>query len=326
MQALIRRIAFLLLALASCLSISAPAQQPQAEAPLAEPALPESALPEPPPPPPLPPLPTGEKAVPALWVVSDEDTTIYLFGTIHAMPPGIAWLGGPVLEAFDGSQELVTEITEADPLEMQRLVLARALLPEGQSLRGMLTADVRAAYEKQLGALEMPAQVFDGYEPWYAAVALSTIPLSKAGYDSTNGVEQVLDARAKALGRPHSGLETAEYQLTLFDSLPLDTQKRYFAEVVAQLPTVSQQLDAVIAAWRKGDAEELAQLINAEEDDPLMIDVLLTSRNRAWADWIKKRLDQPGAVFVAVGAGHLAGPGSVQEQLARQGVVSKRLQ
>ena len=268
----------------------------------------------------------SESALPALWKISDEDTTIWLFGTIHALPAGIDWFGGKIASAFDGSQELVTEIADADPVEMQQLVLSHATLPQGQTLRGMLTAEQKAAYEKQLGTLGLPPQAFDGYEPWYAAIALSTLPLLKSGYDQQNGVEQVLDARAKALGRPHSALETAAYQIGLFDSLPLDAQKAYFAEVVDQLPQVTEQLGQIVTAWRKGDADGLAKLMNADEDDPQLIEMLLIRRNKNWADWIKARMDRPGTVFVAVGAGHLAGPGSVQDQLAGKGIKAERVQ
>jgi uncharacterized protein YbaP (TraB family) len=302
MQALIRRLACLFAALLSFLSIPVAAEPP---APLAA---------------------SAEKTAPALWKVSDGDTTIWLFGTIHALPAGIDWFGGQVASAFDGSHELVTEITDADPVEMQQLVLSHATLPQGQTLRGMLTAEQKAAYEKQLGTLGLPLQAFDGYEPWYAAIALSTLPLLKSGYDQQNGVEQVLDARAKALGRPHGALETAAYQIGLFDSLPLDAQKAYFAEVVDQLPQVTEQLGQIVSAWRKGDADGLAKLMNADEDDPRLIEMLLIRRNKAWADWIKARMDKPGTVFVAVGAGHLAGPGSVQDQLASQGIATQRVQ
>jgi uncharacterized protein YbaP (TraB family) len=304
MQRLIRRLACFFLALVSCLSISAWAQQPVPAAAVAP----------------------AEKAVPALWKVSDGDTTIYLFGTIHALPAGIDWFGGPVQQAFDRSQELVTEITDTDPLEMQHLVLTHAMLPKGQSLRGMLTPELKTSYEKELGSLGLPAQAFDGYEPWYAAVALSTLPLLQSGYDAKNGVEQALDARAKALGHPHSALETAEYQIGLFDSLPIEAQKRYFAEVVDKLPTVTDDLAKIIVAWRKGDADTLASLMNADEDDPQLIEILLINRNKNWARWIKQRMARPGTVFMAVGAGHLAGPGSVQEQLAAQGIKTERVQ
>lgn len=303
MHFILRRLACLLLALATCFSFPVWAQQPAAASPA-----------------------PAEKAVPALWKVADEDTTIWLFGTIHALPQGIDWFRGPVREAFDGSQELVTEITDTDPIEMQRLVLAHAALPQGQTLRDMLTPELRSAYEAQLGHLDLPAQVFDGFEPWYAAIALSTLPLSRTGYDARYGVEQALDARARELGHPHTALETAAYQIGLFDSLPIEAQKHYFAEVVDKLPTITDDLGRIVVAWRKGDAEELARLMNAEEDDPALLEMLLVNRNKAWAAWVKQRLDQPGTVFVAVGAGHLAGPGSLQDQLAAKGIATRRVQ
>ena len=83
---------------------------------------------------------------------------------------------------------------------------------------------------------------------------------------------------------------------------------------------------AMVAAWQVGQADRLAQLLNEEEDDPKLRKVLLTGRNKAWAKWLRARLKQPGTVFVAVGAGHLAGKGSVQDQLARRGIKASRVQ
>jgi uncharacterized protein YbaP (TraB family) len=96
--------------------------------------------------------------------------------------------------------------------------------------------------------------------------------------------------------------------------------------VVEALPTVRSDIDAMVAAWKSGDADHLAQLLNEDESDPQMRKVLITDRNVAWAKWLKARLDKPGTVFVAVGAGHLAGAGSVQDQLAAAGVTSTRVQ
>ena len=190
----------------------------------------------------------------------------------------------------------------------------------------MLSPAVKAAYETQLAKLSLPAQAFDGFEPWYAALTLSTLSFVRQGYDSANGVEQALGARAQTLGRAHGALETAEFQIGLFDSLPLAAQQRYFAEIVENLPETGEQLAQMIEAWRTGDAEHLADLMNAEEDDPQLIELILTGRNRTWAHWIGQRLDTPGTVFVAVGAGHLAGKGSVQDQLASRGIAVQRVQ
>lgn len=270
--------------------------------------------------------PAPEQARPALWKVSDADTTIYLFGTIHALPAGIDWFDGPVASAFENSGELVTEIVQSSPDEMQSIVLGKAIQPPGQSLRAQLSKADRAAFDKAMTSFGLPITAFDRFEPWYAAIALATLPIVKGGFESANGVEAVLDARAKALARSHTGLETAEYQLSLFDSLPPAVQRKYLREVIDDLPSIRTELDTIVTEWKQGHADRLAELMNEDEDDPAMIAALITNRNRNWAGWIKARLDQPGTVFVAVGAGHLAGKDSVQDFLGKAGIVATRVQ
>jgi uncharacterized protein YbaP (TraB family) len=83
----------------------------------------------------------------------------------------------------------------------------------------------------------------------------------------------------------------------------------------------------MVKAWSEGDADRLAALMNESmKDDPALAERLLYARNRNWAQWIDDRLDQPGTVFMAVGAGHLAGKESVQDALATRGIQSVRVQ
>ena len=84
-------------------------------------------------------------------------------------------------------------------------------------------------------------------------------------------------------------------------------------------------LDAMVAEWMKGDADGLAMLLNDDLDDPVLYKRLLTDRNARWAQWIAQRLKTPGTVFIAVGAGHLAGRESVQQQLKKRGIKARRL-
>ncbi len=270
--------------------------------------------------------PAPAPARPALWVVKDKDTTIYLFGTVHALPKGIEWFDGRVATAFDRSGELITEIIEKSPEDMRPMVAAKATLPEGQNLRDGMGAAERKAFEAAMAGNGLPAAAFDRYQPWYAAVALSTLPLMRGGYDPANGVDSQLSAKAKAAGRSHGALETAEYQLGLFAALPMPVQQHYLAEVVKKLPKVTDELAAIIRAWKSGNAGRLARLMNADEDDPKLREVLLIQRNKAWARWIRMRLRSPGTLFIAVGAGHLAGAGSVLDQLARLGLHATRVQ
>ena len=271
------------------------------------------------------PSPIAE-AGPALWKLSDSDTTVYLFGTVHVLPKGINWFHGPVSEAFHASDSLVTEIIEGDPGEMQSIVLRKAVLPAGQTLRAQMTDDQRATYETALKEYGVPAEMFDRFDPWYAAVGLSTLPLLEQGYAPEQGVEKLLGSLAQNAGKPHLALETAEEQLSLFDALPLEVQHRYLGEVIAQLPSIRSELEAMVAAWQRGDEEKIASVMNAERSDPVLIKALLTDRNARWADWVETRMGEPGTIFLAVGAGHLAGEESLQAMLERKGMAVERLQ
>ena len=263
---------------------------------------------------------------PALWKVSDKDTTIYLFGTVHALPAGVHWLSGPIESALAASDQLVTEIPETDPAEMQAAMVSNAVLPASENLRALLAPDDRAKFEAALTGYGLPADAFDRFEPWWAAVALTTLPLAKEGYSAENGVEETIAAAARKLGKPRMGLETAAYQLSVFDGLPRDVQNSYLREVIKGLPTIDEELAGIVREWSAGNAAKLAQLLNADEDDPRMVAALLTNRNRMWSNWIKVRMKRPGTVFMAVGAGHLAGKDSVQDMLAKDGLVATRVQ
>lgn len=279
-----------------------------------------------PPPQPAAAAPAAQLAKPALWKVSDKDTTIYLFGTIHLLPEGIDWYHGKLATAFEGSKELVTELPDIPPGEAAAVSLKMGTLPQGQSLRAGMNPDELAKYEGAMKSLGLPPGAFDRFKPWFAAVAMAILPLQKAGYSMENGIETQLDKRNKALGRPRSGLETLEFQLSMFDGLPEAAQRKYLFDVIDAIPTIPQDIGKMVDAWAKGDAAALAELMNAEADDPALYDALLTKRNRNWAVWIDNRLDQPGVVFIAVGAGHLGGRDSVQDLLGKAGIKAVRVQ
>lgn len=270
--------------------------------------------------------PVPAEAHPALWKVSDADTTIYLFGTIHLLPTGLDWFRGPLAEAFEKADELVTEIPDVDAAAGQAVLLKRGILPVGQNLRDQMSAAERAQFEQTLATFGLPTAGFDRFKPWYAAVVLATLPLQRNGYTLANGVEAELARRNQALGRPRIGLETLDYQLSLFDAFPAKVQRRYLFEVISALPEIDKDVATMVEAWRMGDAGKLAAQMNAEEDDPAMVAALLTNRNKAWSQWIKARLDRPGTAFIAVGAGHLGGKGSVQDELKALGIRSTRVQ
>lgn len=269
-----------------------------------------------------PPPPDAEPG-PALWIVADEDTTIYLFGTVHALPRDMGWFRGKVERAFNASDELVTEIDLSDPATSGQALVAASVLPEGQKLRDLMTPEDRMQFEEALVALGMPVEALDRVEPWFAAMTLSLLPVVQAGYEQASGVEMSLAGRAGDKRR--SALETVKDQVDVFDGLSQEAQLKFLDKVVEGLSRAKPTLDAMVAEWLEGDAGQLSVLMNAELTDPALHDRLLTQRNANWAQWIEQRLEEPGTVFVAVGAGHLAGRGSVQDQLQRRGLEVRRI-
>jgi uncharacterized protein YbaP (TraB family) len=262
-------------------------------------------------------------ADPALWVVKDADTTIYLFGTVHMLKPGLSWFDEAVRKAFDQSGELVLELKMPPQAEMQALVSELGMTP-APSLPEQLPADALARLRATLSEAGHPTDTLDRAEPWLAATMLSSMPLHALGYDEKHGVEQTL--AAAATGKKITGLETAREQLGYFDALPLPAQRTLLLDTIKELDQTGSRVDQVVATWAKGDPETLGNLMNEDlARSPELAKALLETRNRNWSGWIAQRMQQPGTVFVAVGAGHLAGAQSVQAMLAAKGLKAERV-
>ena len=262
---------------------------------------------------------------PALWKVADEDTTIYLFGTVHVLPKNIEWYDATIAKAFDSAGTIVTEIPmdAASEAQMAQLTQAKGMLPAGTTLRSLLNAEQTAAYTAAMGKIGVPVEAFDPIKPWLAGLTLSILPLMQQGYDPNSGVEKVL--LAKAEGKEKGALETAEFQLGIFDGMTQEAQVAFMMEAATNIDEVKPMLDSMVAEWSEGDAEGLAAIMNEGMSDPAVAEALLYKRNANWAEWIDTRLDTPGTVFVAVGAGHLAGAKSVQDYLAQKGIMVTRV-
>ncbi|MGB3712038.1 MAG: TraB/GumN family protein [Erythrobacter sp.] len=270
-------------------------------------------------------LPAGPEG-PALWKVADEDTTIYLFGTIHILPDEVQWYDAEIAEALTSSDTIVTEL-KMDPeseRQLQQVGMQMGMYQDGTTLRSVLSEEQTATYEAALAGLGAPPAAFDAFEPWMAGLTITILPLMQQGYDLEAGVDKVLLGKAEGLNA--DALETAEYQLGLFDTLPQDKQVAYLMEAVEAIPEVKTSIDAMVAEWVEGDADGLAELINEDLGDADLAEALLYTRNANWAEWIETRLDTPGTVFMAVGAGHLAGERSVQAYLAERDIETTRVQ
>lgn len=271
---------------------------------------------------------TPEPGRPALWKVTDEDTTIYMFGTVHMLPDTVEWSSGPVDDALKSADALVTELDLTPETEAEiGLAFQRAgMLPEGETLRGLMTPEQLETYEAGLAKIGVPAETFDPMEPWLASIVMFQIVAQASGFTPEMGVEAVLEGMVAPDTR-RVALEDVQTQIDVFDKLPMDLQMVYFLEVAADPMASITSLNELVAEWAEGDADTVGALMNeALKAHPQIAERLLYSRNAAWAEWIENRLDEPGTVFMAVGAGHLAGEQSVQELLTERAIAVARVQ
>ena len=241
-------------------------------------------------------------ASPAMWVVNDQDTVIYLFGTFHALDGTTDWFNDEVATAFNASDQLVLETIIPRPAGAQ--LPAEPLMQ--QRVRGLGAAPTAS---------------------FLAATRVAAAEGRTRGMDVEKGADEVLRRAAEDAGKSVAGLETFQSQLDMFAQLPAP---RAAAAAPAgkpgsqiAMPTVMQWMQT---AWNKGDQRIFTNVIEQmRKTSPATYEMMFTRRNANWAAWIARRLDQPGTVFVAVGAGHLAGMDSVQAKLSDLGVKSERI-
>jgi uncharacterized protein len=271
---------------------------------------------------------TPSLADPALWVIKDKDSTIYLFGTVHVLRPETQWRTPKLDGALKASSELVTEVAGADdPAVMQPLVIQYGIDRATPLSKKLSPADWDKAegYAAEMG---LPPAAFDGLRPWMASVTLALGPMLKAGFDPKKGVEQVLTAQAKAAGQSLGSLETPEQQIRFFADLSPKDEIDLLESTLDEVDEGPAKLDALVNAWAAGDLKALeAEFVTEMRGKyPPLYESLIVARNTAWAGQLKARLDGKGVSFIAVGAGHLVGPDSVQAQLAKLGIKATRIQ
>ena len=272
----------------------------------------------------------GTTPRPAIWLLADEDTRIYLFGTIHMLPPGLNWRSAAFENVVDEADELVLEVAEG-PDETQfasiaPLIMRRDPLP----LAERVSPDRRQALRDMVRSLGLAAETFDRMQTWAAAMTIAVASLTQAlagpdgSPENVTGVEDELRVDFLQSGRPISGVEDGPQQLGFLSGLSPETQRAMLEEMVdayaAGDPDFAEPGEE---DWLRGDTAEIAAEMEAMPAE--LFEVLITRRNTAWTRWLIDRLERPGTVLFAVGAGHLAGRDSVQSMLAARGFTVTRL-
>lgn len=263
---------------------------------------------------------------PALWTLADADTTVHLFGTVHLLRPELDWRSAAFETAFANAEKVVFEVDMKSPEGQQALMtdfVARGFFEDGTTLRSVLDAEAETVVETALESVGLPMDAVNAMEPWMTAANLGVMKLQADGYDPDSGVENVLEAEAVAAGKSFDFLEVAGDQADAFDLLPQQAQVDFLYETALLLDESPRMLDQLVEEWADGDVAGLAVVVASPDSAGMggdqVYQSLLVNRNRNWVPKIEAMLDEPGTVFVAVGAAHLAGPDSVITMLRDRG-------
>lgn len=268
----------------------------------------------------------------ALYRVMRDGQVSYLFGTIHVGAKTFYPLAPEVERALAEAGTLVVELDTRSNDAFQQAVLAHGSYPRGDSIAQHLSATTLARLTKALHAVGVTLHSVSQLKPWLLANILMGMELERSGYERSQGIEFFLLANAKRHGMAVAELESADYQLSLFDSLGDVDAERYLSESLRDLSdgTSIKKARAVIDAWNSGDAAALDTLIHDATTGATILaeftrQTLLGKRNPEMAAHIEQIMQGGEVAFVGVGLLHLLGANGVPQLLSQRGYQVERM-
>ena len=247
---------------------------------------------------------------------------MYLVGSIHLLTKDYYPLSPALDTAFKDSDLLVEEadLAEMEAPASQFKLLTRGLLPADQTLDKVVSPSTYDMVAKRVAALGIPIEPLKRFKPWMLAMTLVEMEWQKAGFDASLGLDRHFYDRARTDGKPIQGLETIDYQLSLFDGMTMQQQDRMLAQSLEDLDEERANVFKLTDAWKAGDAGAVERImLDDMKDDPVMYQRLLVDRNRAWLPKLDALLLRGGRAFVVVGAAHLVGPDGLLAMLRAKG-------
>src|SRR6266404_4097003 len=266
------------------------------------------------------------RAEPAMWVIKDADSTIYLIGTMHLLKHDTEWNAEKVKKTVRESTELWLEVADFDNQAALAPLMAKFGVDPKQPLSSRLNDEQRKKLQEIAATYNFPVASLEPMRPWLAALVLAVGPIMKAGYDPKSGVERMLSAQAVAEGDKIRGFETAEEQIRILADLSEAEQVAFLTSMLDDLEKGLDLLDQLAKAWIDGDTDTIRRLSVDEikQEAPTVYQKIIVQRNIAWSEKIALMLKGSGVQQIAVGAAHLVGPDSVQAQLAKRGIKVER--
>jgi uncharacterized protein YbaP (TraB family) len=261
-----------------------------------------------------------------LWRVSSGDRTVALLGSIHFMKAEAYPLSPAIERAFDGAAKVVFE-TDIDEMEKAAVSLLAAGTLEGDTtLEDVVDKELYDEVSHRLEDLGMGMGTFAKMKPWMAAMGLTSLELMRGGYLGTEGIDSYFSARAETAGKPQQGLESIEYQVSLFAEMSAAESAEFLSYTLTDLDTMIPLVDEIVAAWTIGDSARIEDLlVDGFEGHEALFDRLVTQRNLRWLPQIEELLRGDADALVVVGSLHLIGEQGLVALLKAKGYEVEQL-
>ena len=257
-----------------------------------------------------------------MWRVTGDSNSVYLLGSIHMLREQDHPLPAVIDRAYEDADVVVMELDmdDIDPAATQAAFNKAGVLNDGTTLRDLMGEEPFLRAEQAAASIDIPLDLLARSEPWLAAMTVELMMLYRIGFNPVLGVEMTLSNRAQRDGKPIAGLETVEEQLGFLDGLPIEAQREMLLQTLLQGAALSEAIDDLVMAWRHGDTATLeAGLLDSMGEQEALLAVLVTDRNRRWAETIATWLDDDRDYLVVVGALHLVGEDGVPALLDEAG-------
>jgi uncharacterized protein len=264
-----------------------------------------------------------------VWAIKGAKNTVYLAGSVHLLRVSDSKLPAAFDKAYADSAALVMEIDMDDlnPAEAQGLMLEKGIYTGDETLSDVVGKARFDKLDKKAGEMGIPSEALERFQPWMAAMTLAELQLAKLGFDPNSGVEKQITTHAMADRKEITGLETLNEQLGLLADLPPADQIKFLDLTLEEMEEMKGETDALLAAWRTGNAAKLANILSEEYGvAPGLYSTLVTDRNRRWVPQIERLLKADKNYMVVVGALHIVGKNGLLDLLKAEGFSSRQLQ
>ncbi|RZF66338.1 TraB/GumN family protein [Sphingomonas populi] len=265
---------------------------------------------------------------PAIWRIGDRDTTIYLFGTVHVLPPGFAWRDAAIDAIVARAGTLIVEAIDADAVP--DFAAAHAGGTPLPPIAARVSPDHSAALRRFTDTLPPEAVgIMDEMPTWIAAIAVGFVRDTQAGELPGPGADDWIEAQFRSRHKPVIAIEDAAKVMRQVSAVPEAEQRRSLDKALDTPTPTRAERRAPTHAWAQGDlgaGSALTRDLATTGGGDALGGALLTQRNRAWVDALVRRLKVPGTALFAAGAGHFIGPDSVLALLRKRGVRVTRVQ